>query len=146
MMEHVFGLMYSGPGSVTAWHPLLHLAEFRLEDGNDLGDRLASDGVTPPASLDHPPHMIRKLSVVRPTRPTSLQHQMNPCNLALVGERNSTGKQLAQFRLRINPEKLACPPLTSQARTPNAYISLAIVAPLLVNRKRCGLTSSGATP
>ena len=72
---------------------------FCLEDGDDFGHCIAMGGVTLPAFLDHLPHAIGELRVVRPTRPTSLQHRINPCDFALVMERNSFGKDLAPFFL-----------------------------------------------
>ena len=111
-------------------------AYFRLEDSDDIGHRLALSGVILPASLNHLPHTIGELSVIRSTRSTSLHHRIDPRNLALVGERNLSGKNLVPFRLRVCPDRFVRSMLTSQARIANAYTSLAVVGLVLANRKR----------
>ena len=97
-------------------------AHFRLKDGNYLGHCLTLGRVTLPASLNHLPHTIRELRVIRSIWPMSLQHQMDPCNLALVTEWNPSGKNLRMIQLRLGfrLKEFACALLTSQATIPNA--------------------------
>jgi len=121
---------------------------FRLEGGNNLGHCLAPDRITLPTSLDHLPRTIRELRMVRPSRPTSFQHRMNPRDSALIGKRRSFSENLNASPIsfsRLSKQNASFTP-TSQARTANAYTSLAIVAPVSVTPHRRGSISSGAAP
>jgi len=121
---------------------------FHLKDCDNFGHCLASDRITLPTSLDHLPHTIREFSVVRPSRPTSVQHRINPRDSALIGKRRSSSENLNTSPISFSglSKQTASFTLTSQARTANAYTSLAIVAPASVTPHRPGSINSGAAP
>jgi len=67
---------------------------FCLKDSNNPGDRLALRWVDLPAPFNRLPQTIGKLGVIRSGWSTSHQHGENPCNLALLRERNLPGEDL----------------------------------------------------
>jgi hypothetical protein len=109
-----------------------------LQGNGDVRDCFAPRRNTLQASLDHPPHTVGKLRMLRAGRSTTPHHQMNPCDRAFVREWGSPSEHLREqtFHQMTPPQNTARAGQTSKARAPNAYVSLAFVAPVLADRRR----------
>jgi hypothetical protein len=105
------------------------------QNNDNFSDRSASGWHTLPAPLDNLPHTIREFRTLRTGWSTAVQHRVDSCDPTLIGERNSPGKNLGASLAPSNIPfmRRSSVGLTSQVRTPNAYMSLSFVGPVSVN-------------
>jgi len=70
-------------------------SEFCFQEVNRLPSGHALRGYVVPTPFDHVPHTIRNFAVVRPWRPSSIQHRVRCCNLGHLMEWGSPRENLS---------------------------------------------------